>query len=141
MGKKLELYIPIEEAARKYNLPVELLTKLVEAGKIKAVTIGVDGEEMIGVAEKDVIRVAAPHHISREQVAHLRGKPIRLNQAVKKYGLNRSSLWKWARQGRINVLRDEEGVLELDEADVAYLALLKKMGAVQQGRAVLLPSS
>ncbi|HDN79989.1 MAG: hypothetical protein DRI61_02850 [Chloroflexi bacterium] len=140
MERKLERYIPIEEAARKYNLPVGLLTKLVEAGKIKAVKFGVDGEEMTGVAERDVIRVAG-QRISRDQVAHLRGKPIRLNQAVKKYGLNRSSLWKWARQGRINVLRDEEGVLELDEADVAYIALLKKMGAVQQGRAILLPSS
>ena len=130
--RELETYFTLQEATDKYGISVEVLTQLVKSGKIKAVRL--DGT--VAVAEGDV-RKRAEEAALRKRFDHLRGRPIRLSEAARKYNLNKMSLWRWARGGYIRVLSPEDRwALELDEADVAYVHALAEAGRLKPGKAL-----
>ena len=108
MAVKLPTYIPLDEAARRYRIDKQVLTHLVESGRIRAVEIN----GRAAVAEEDVAIQAVQVDES------LRGRPIRVTEAAVKYGISQSNLTRWANAGYIRILRRGPKLLELDEADV-----------------------
>jgi len=123
----LESYLTLPEAARKYGISTDALTRLVKAGIIRAVH-NEEGTVLITVptvaAAADVIH----DEIRLEQYKHLRGKRIRLLEAAKKYNVDAVSLSGWVDRGYIYVHNRRPKLLEIDEADVAYVAAIYKRG-------------
>jgi len=105
--------IPLPQAAQRMGLAVEVLTRLVHNGMIKAVTLP-NGE--IFVDEEETQQT-----ITKEQFKHLRGKAITLPDATKRYGISGGTFRGWIQSGWIKVLKPGYR-MELDLADVAYCA-------------------
>jgi len=59
--------------------------------------------------------------ISREPFEHLRGKAITVTDGALKYGIHRTTIFKWIKQGFVHVLMPGYR-MEVDEGDVAYCA-------------------
>ncbi len=118
MPVKLPTYIPLTEAARRYGMSQEALTRAVADGIMRAVRTP-DGRVL--VASEDVAVV------TKEQFSHLQGQGISIRGASRKYDVPVSTLRSWARQGHIKILtppaeRRQGRVILLDEQDVAYCA-------------------
>jgi len=114
---ELQSYLTLAEAARKYGVSRDALTRLVRDGIIRAVH-NEEGDRVITVstvaAAADVIR----DEIKPEQYEHLRGKKIRLTEAAREYEVDQPNLSNWVRYGYIRVLDQGFQWLELDAADV-----------------------
>jgi len=116
----LESYLTLSEAARKYGISTDALTRLVKDGIIRAVH-NEEGDRVITVstvaAAADVIR----DEIRPEQYEHLRGKRIRLMEAARTYQISEQNLFNWSKQEYIRVLDQGVQRLELDAADAKYV--------------------
>ncbi len=113
--------LPLSAAAKRMGLSEKTLTQLVEAGKIQAVQPP-SGELLVAVDN-------GQHYQTKEEIiakrfAHLRGKPINAYQAQKEYGIRHQNFIKWARSGYIEIKREEDRLIEMDAADVAYCAYI-----------------
>jgi len=123
--------ITLAEAARRYNIPEGVLERLVEEGHVRR---GVSDGTLL-LVEQDVQELAGK--VSRNRFAHLEGRPIRVTDAAKKYGIPYQTISRWAHAGRISILERGPKLLLLDEADVAYAQLLTDMLDMRRGRGVL----
>ncbi len=131
-------FIPLVEAAQKYNLSEKALTQLIQTGKIEAVQL--PNGELLVAAESNGHKPKTKEQIIREEFADLLGKPISVHEAGKKYEVL-SAIYGWVLAGYIRVIKKniKRGQKKLvDEADVAYCATvykerLKKYGGQLQG--------
>ena len=117
----LESYLTLSEAARKYGISTDALTRLVKDGIIRAVH-DKEGTAVITVQTVDnatAVRMILDE-IKPEQYEHLRGKRIRLLEAARKYNIEAVSLSGWVNRGYIYVHDRGFQRLELDTADVKY---------------------
>ncbi len=142
--KDLPTYIPLAEAAEKYQINHQALTRLVERGEIQAV--GVNGE--IAVAEEEVeeaIQKMSKRDELWSRVQHLDGTPVSVNDAASRYRLSTGSLTQWIKAGYIRVLHrgDPKGwrgrKTLLNDADVAYAKLASEERRSRPGRSVFVP--
>jgi hypothetical protein len=113
-------YIPLKYAAQKYGIPEQSLIDKVKSGSIASGRLP-DGELLVAEHEID-----PSLNIRREDFAHLRGCPISMSEASRKYSTNETvipqqNFSRWAQAKYIKVLERGWKVL-LDEADVAYCA-------------------
>ena len=129
----LETFIPLEDAAKKYDLHIHLLTDLVERGKIKAVRIN----RRIAVAEEEVFNLVKEMTGDGRKYAALEGKPIRVTKAARKYQMSHATLSKWAKRGYIRVIEQGPKLLLLNEADVARARDLAERLEMKGGRGVI----
>jgi len=125
---ELPTYIPLSEAARRYEIGRRALTRLVEAGRIGAVKI--DGG--VAVAEEDLDLVA----IEVELDARLKGNPIRVTEAAQRYGVSQATLSTWADKGLVGILDQRRRLLLLDEADVKLAAEIFRRAREATGSSV-----
>jgi len=127
MSTQVETYIPVKDAARKYGVPVEALTRLVQDGIIKLARTE-EGDSVITVSTVDNTTAARIilEEIHPEQYEHLRGEGIRLMEASRKYSVADQNLYRWAGRRYIHVLGQGFQRLELDEADVAYVVTVHR---------------
>ncbi|GAP10190.1 hypothetical protein BECAL_01352 [Bellilinea caldifistulae] len=117
----LPTFLPVVEAARKYGLDETRLRALIEKGKIRA---GVVAGEMV-VSEDEVRDQAVTRKEDLPEYkkhAHLKGKPIWISEAERKYGVPNPTVSVWVKRGLIKVLGYEKNRKLIDEADVAYCA-------------------
>ncbi len=105
MAAELPIYITLEEAARRYHLSQQMLTRAVENGIIRAVRVNGD---IIAVAEGDVKVMSKREELWR-RVKHLDSVPIGLEEACAKYQLSSPSLYQWITRGYVRVLQDQRG--------------------------------
>ncbi len=147
---ELPRILPLEEAARELQMPVEHLTDLVQSGRVPAY-LAPDGKSMMvpvplpeqpqalqpatdgnGEVKRPLTleeinaRLAA---VKREDFAHLEGS-ISLPEAVAKYGISRRTLQRWIRRGYVKVLRrgtSKTNPTLLNEADIAYCVRIHKV--------------
>jgi hypothetical protein len=134
VGAELNIptYLPLPKAARKYGLSEKVLTQLVQAGKIEAVRLP-SGEVLVPADNGSKIPQTKDEIIT-EKFAHLRGRRISPYAAEKKYdGIHRSNFIRWARAGYIEILREENRLLEMDAADVAYCAYVYSQKKAEYG--------
>jgi hypothetical protein len=122
--------ITIDDAARKYGLDEALIRSLVESGRIKGAMIGDD----LIVKEVDMRKAAgeldpqSAEPVNKEDLpeykkhAHLKGTPIWVSEASRKYEIADQTIINWARKGFIKFLGYDKNRKLLDEADVAYCA-------------------
>ncbi|MBI5648998.1 MAG: hypothetical protein HZC40_00875 [Chloroflexi bacterium] len=124
-------FITLSDAAKKYNVAPELLTLLIKDGKIKAVKIG----GQFAVPERKVKPFARPKHNRDSQSNGERA--LNLAEAKREFGIGRTSLWRWIKEGRIQVLNPgtKRGFL-LREDDVRRIKELHEKGELRQGRAL-----
>jgi predicted site-specific integrase-resolvase len=117
----LETHIPLSEAAKKYSISIEALTRLVRDGIIKSATTE-KGDSVITVSTVAAAASAVLAEIRPQEYKQLRGKKIRVTEAARKYGVDQPNISNWARYGYIRVLDRGFQRLELDTADVKYAA-------------------
>lgn len=129
MATQLDTYIPLKEASRRYGVPVKALTRLVQDGIIKLARTE-EGDNVITVSTVDNETAARIilEEIRPEQYEHLRGKRIRLRKAARKYQVDSQSLSGWVSREYIHVHERGFQRLEIDEADVAYVASVYNRG-------------
>ena len=114
-------YLPLSEASRRYGISEAVLKRAIESGTIEAIYLG----EEVAVAEGDVEKVV----IRKSDFEHLRGKPISLLAASKKYGIPDQTLGRWVKAGYIAKLGRHGRKVLVDEADVAYrVEIYKRLG-------------
>ena len=141
MSAEVPRYVPLTDAARRYDLNPRLLTSMVEAGRIDAVEVNGD----IAVAEEDVNKtrkaVAKREELWR-RVQHLEGQGIGVNEAAQRYDLSTGSLTRWMQGGYIRILRrgnpkgGRGNKTLLNESDVAYAKLASEERRARPGRRV-----
>jgi len=90
----LPTYLPLSQVAEQYQLSREALRQAVNDGTIKAARV--PGGEIF-VDTDDVKRLTLP--VDPE----LEGQPIRVTEAAEKYGVEQSSLTRWANAGYIQI--------------------------------------
>jgi len=129
----LPTFIPLPEAARKYGLSQARLRSLVESGKIRA---GVIEGKMV-VSEDEVREQAVTRKEDLPEYkkhAHLKGVPIWISEAERKYNVPNPTIWRWTKLGIIKLLGTEKNRVLLDEADIAYCATIYHTRDPKQGR-------
>jgi predicted site-specific integrase-resolvase len=136
MTVELPTYIPLSKAARRYRISAKDLTNLIEKGTIRAVKVN----GRVAVAEGDVARVVKRDELW-QRVKHLDGKPIGMEEACTKYRLSSPSVYRWIELGYVRVLEDQRGggrgrKRALNEADVAYAALVAEVRGKRRGRRI-----
>ncbi len=117
---RLELFITPEQAASQLGVNSDSVFQFVDEGKLRAAVM-TDGT--IGISQQSVNELlpkeALPEYRENEE---LRGVPISINEAGRKYKLNTSTLTRWMQRGWIRKLGKDGRKTLLDEADVAYFA-------------------
>lgn len=114
--RELEKLLPLDAAAKRLGIDENVLTALIENGTINAN----DHEGEILVPESEVKQV-----ITLEQFKKLKGKPITMSEASRKYGPTIKAIWTWVERGYIPKLDDAYPV-HLDEQHVAYRCAIYK---------------
>ena len=132
----LPTFLPLPEAAHKLGLSEAELRSRVESGTIAAGKLP-DGEIVVNITAKEDDINARLSAIKREDFEHLRGNPITVSEAAKKYGVHRRTIVSWANQNYITVLTPGYR-MQLDEADVAYCAAIHAVRKQYKSRAPLL---
>jgi DNA-binding GntR family transcriptional regulator len=118
---ELEAYLTLPEAARKYGVSRDALTRLARDGIIRAVH-NEEGTAVIAVQTVDnatAVKIILDE-IKPKQYEHLRGKRIRLLEASRQYDIEAVSLSGWVSRDYIYVHDRGFQRLELDAADVKY---------------------
>ncbi|MEW5958399.1 MAG: hypothetical protein AB1801_11775 [Chloroflexota bacterium] len=113
-------YLPLPEAARKYELSEKVLTQLIQAGKIEAVRLP-SGEVLVSA---DNGRPKNKETILDEEFVSLRGRLITVTEGAEKYDLHRNTILEWVRKEYITAKKQggRGSRMELDEAELAYCA-------------------
>jgi hypothetical protein len=131
----LSKFISLQEATQILDMTEVELRRLIEVDKIRAVILG-EGE--IAVNESDVrALVPSPKETLPEYqaVKHLKGVPIWLREAERKYGIGSFTLGEWLHKGFINRLGMDGNKVLVDEADVAYCkSVYERIGGGQGKR-------
>ncbi len=121
--------ISIEDASRKYDIPVGVLEKLIEEHQIRMTN---NGERLL--FEGDVKSV---EHLSRKQFKKLEGKGITINGASRRYGIPSGTVAKWAMKKKIRTVKREGKYRYIDESDIAYAAFLARKFGMRARKGVL----
>ena len=124
----LPTYIPISDAARKYGYKVAELRKMAESGKIDAVQLPdgdvVVSENRLGIPE--IANEAELEEYKDQHYADLKGNPIWISEAARKYDVPQPTLSRWVSSGFINKIGIDKNRILLDERDVAYCSGIYK---------------
>jgi predicted site-specific integrase-resolvase len=126
---RLEYFITPEHAASQLEVDVDSVYNLAEEGKIQAAVM-TDGT--IGISQLSVHNLLPKEELPEYQLnADLKGVPISINEAGRKYKLNTSTLTRWMQRGLIYQLGKDGRKTMLDEADVAYCAQVYRQNSGQ----------
>lgn len=117
----LERYLTLSEAANQLKIGVDELRTLIQKGRIKGAILP-NGD--IGVSESTIPSPPTPKEKLPEykKHKHLKGVPIWISEAWRKYDISTKTLSRWASAGYIKTLGLDGNRVLLDEADVAYCA-------------------
>ncbi len=114
----LPRYISLPEAARRLRLDEAQVRALIESGRIKGGTLP-DGEMLVTEDSLPLKKEDLPEY---KLFANLRGRPIWISKASRKYGVLQRTISNWVKAGVIKRLGKDGNKVLIDEADVAYCA-------------------
>ena len=139
----LPTFLPFPEAAEKLGVSERELRKRVEAGTITAgklpdgeIVVSTDAKAKITTGDDINARLSA---IKRSDFEHLRGTPITVSEAAKKYGVHRDTILEWVKQKYIAVIKPGYRMM-IDQSDMAYCAVIhevRKQSGVRFGAPLL----
>jgi len=112
----LPVYLPLPDAARKFNISLKMLTRLVQDGKIEAVQLS-SGE--VAVSEQSL---KTKEQIIAEKYAYLVGQAITISEATRKYKVPDGTLRVWINRGYVHTVNRDSYPMQIDEAETAYCA-------------------
>ena len=99
---RLEYYITPEQAAKQLWLDLDAIYQLADEGKLQAAVM-TDGR--IGISQISVNNLLPKEALPEYQLnAGLKGVPISISEAGRKYKLNTSTLTRWMQRGLIHQL-------------------------------------
>ena len=125
----LEFFVTPEQAARQLGVDLDSIYRLADEGKLRAAVM-TDGS--VGISQLSVNEVLPKEGLPEYQLnADLKGVPISINDAGRKYKLNTSTLTRWMQRGLIHQLGKDGRKTLLDEADVAYCARVYRQNSGQ----------
>jgi hypothetical protein len=130
----IPVYIPLEDAAKKYGYGLAELKRLAQSGKISAAVLP-DGDMV--VSEYSVkIKVRKKEDLPEyKEHKDLAGIPIWLSEAERKYNISTPTLSRWVKADYIAKIGLDGNRILMDEQDVAYCAgVYEKRGG--QGKRV-----
>jgi hypothetical protein len=115
---QIDKLIPLSEAAQRLDMSASRLRSLIQRGDIKAAILPngelvVNEQTVTDLAPKDQ-RPEYKKHV------HLKGRPISLSDACRKYKVSVPTLSRWVKRGYIEQLGKEGSRVMVDEADIAY---------------------
>lgn len=114
--------LPLTEAARKFGVAEGNLRALVDKGKIRAGKLP-SGEIVVSEQDTQAQKPTAKEDLPEfKKHAHLKGTPIWIGEAARKYNLLQQTISKWVKMGIIRRIGEEGYKVLVDEADVAYCA-------------------
>jgi len=129
-------FVSLSEAAERLRLESKYLLRLINNGKIEAASI--NGETV--VSERDIIKMTPT---PRDDLAEykkfekLKGVPIWLNEAARKYELSNVTILQWTRKGYIAKLGKDGNKILLNEQDVAYCKFVyERMSGSTKGKRI-----
>ena len=117
-GNAVPTYLPLSQAAKKYNISENVLTRMIQDGRIEGAQLP-SGELL--VSDDGLGQTKTKEQIIEENFAHLRGQAIAINEAAEKYNLQYMTIRRWIAHGYIEVI-DDGYPMKIDEADIAYCA-------------------
>ncbi|MBC8253286.1 MAG: hypothetical protein H8E35_04575 [Ardenticatenia bacterium] len=129
----LPTFIPLSEAARKYKLNENVLTRLIGDGRIEAAQIPTGD---ILVSDDDLDHTQIKERIIEEKFGHLRGRTIGVAEAAREYGISIPTIARWVKLGYIGKLGQDGQKYLLDLADVAYCADVYRQQGGSQGKRI-----
>ena len=112
-------YLHLSEAADKYNLSENVLTQLIQAGKIEAVQL--PSGELLVAANNDPQQIRTKEQIIAEKFKDQREQPITVSEASERYEILGRTIREWISLDYIQVV-DDSYPMKIDEAEVAYCA-------------------
>ncbi len=117
----LERFLTLSEASTRMNVNADELRTMIQAGRIKGAILPT-GE--IGVSESAIPTPPTPKEQLPEykKHKHLKGVPIWISEAGRKYDILQVTISKWVKAGYIKTLGMNGNRVLVDEADVAYCA-------------------
>jgi hypothetical protein len=117
---ELERFMTLEQAAQQLRQDAAGVIRLIESGALRAAILP---DNTIGVSLASVQALLPREELPDYQdFAHLKGNPISISDAARKYGIHTSTLTRWMQRGYIAQLGKDGRRTLLDEADVAYCA-------------------
>jgi len=119
-GNTVPTYLPLSQAARKYNISENVLTRMIRDGRIDAAQLP-SGELL--VSDDGLNQTKTKEQIIGERFAHLQGKLITISEASDKYSVPRKTIEAWVYRNRYICIADDTSYPKrIDEAEVAYCA-------------------
>ncbi|HNB54258.1 MAG TPA: hypothetical protein PK530_20080 [Anaerolineales bacterium] len=117
----LERFLTLSEAASRMKVAADELRTMIQAGRIKGAILP-NGE--IGVSESAIPTPPTPKEQLPEykKHSHLKGVPIWLSEAGRKYQIPLMTVSRWVSAGYIKSLGMDGNRILIDEADIAYCA-------------------
>lgn len=99
---RLEFFVTPEQAASQLGVDLDSIYQLADEGKLRAAVM-TDGS--VGISQLSVNEVLPKEALPEYQLnADLKGVPISINEAGRKYKLNTSTLTRWMQRGLIHQL-------------------------------------
>jgi predicted site-specific integrase-resolvase len=132
MSPYVPTYLPLSDAAKKYGLSEKVLTQMVQEGKIEAVQLPT-GDLLVAAEKNGYNDPQTKEGIITKRFAHLRGQRISAYAAQKGHSIHHKNFLNWARAGYIKILHEEEHLVEMDAADVAYCAYIYNQKKTEYG--------
>ncbi len=130
---ELPRYIPLEDAVERYGLEANRLTQLVEKGELTAITTP-DGEVLVNERQIEMFARGKETLPEYRRFAHLKGTPISLGEASRRYGIPYQTISRWAQRGIIGKLGKDGQKTLIDQSDIAYCAhIYHTMGGGTRG--------
>jgi hypothetical protein len=134
---KVPTYLPLSEAAQKYDLSEQVLTQLIQAGKMEAVRLP-SGEVLVPV-NNDPQKIKTKEQTIAEKFGKLMEQPITVSDAAKRYMVLGRTIREWISLDYIKVV-DNGYPMKIDEAEVAYCAEIfheRKAAGIRSGAPLL----
>jgi len=115
----LPSFISMTEAAHHLGVGEARLRRMIEVGTIKAAIIS--GETVVSKAS---VRELTPKEQLPEykKHAHLKGVPIWISDAARRYNIPQVTVSRWVQKGLIKTIGADKNKILLDEQDIAYCA-------------------
>ncbi len=117
---KLDRFISLEDAGQQLDIDQSTLYCLIADGSLHAVVLP-DGSIAVSLrsVQSQLPRNKLPEYLA---LAHLKGRPISISDASRKYGIHTSTLTRWMQRSYIARIGKDGRRTLLNEADVAYYA-------------------
>ena len=117
----IPVYIPLEDAAKKYGYALVELKRLAQSGKISAAVLP-DGDMVVSessVKSKVRKKEDLPEY---KKYAELAEETIWVSKAARDYGISHSTVVRWAQLGYIRKMGKQGNKTLLSAQDMAYCA-------------------